>query len=133
MGEVPADGAPPGAQDAGECLHLLSPHFADVHVMSFRISAYAQYQVTPNHLWTPARSVHTADQRFVVQAVRYAFLGFQDADAVDELESDRRYGPCAVSQRRLSGYLQASPSWSFEGEAQRDLRAHGRDSSRPAA
>jgi Serine carboxypeptidase len=42
-------GAPPGAQDAEECLHLLSPHFADVHVMSFRISAYAQYQVTPNH------------------------------------------------------------------------------------
>jgi hypothetical protein len=28
---------------------LLSPHFADVRVMSFRISAYAQYQVTPNH------------------------------------------------------------------------------------
>jgi ABC-type sugar transport system substrate-binding protein len=28
---------------------LLSPHFADVHVMLFRISAYAQYQVTPNH------------------------------------------------------------------------------------
>src|ERR1039457_2521001 len=40
---------PPGAQDAEECLHLLSPHFADVHVMLFRISAYAQYQVTPNH------------------------------------------------------------------------------------
>ena len=26
--------------------NLLSPHSADVHVMSFRISAYAQYQVT---------------------------------------------------------------------------------------
>src|ERR1017187_8998724 len=29
--------------------NLLSPHSADVHVMSFRISAYAQYQVPQNH------------------------------------------------------------------------------------
>jgi len=40
-------GLPPGAQDAEECLHLLSPHFADLHVMSFRIRCLCavSYQV----------------------------------------------------------------------------------------
>jgi hypothetical protein len=44
-------GLSPGAQDAEECLHLLSPHFADVHVMSFRIKCLraVSYRVTPNH------------------------------------------------------------------------------------
>src|SRR5450755_178644 len=33
-----------------------------------------------------ARHIHAADQRLVVEAVRFALLRFQDARAVDELE-----------------------------------------------
>ena len=37
-------------------------HFADVHVMSFRISAYAQYQVTLNHQKKSANVSMAADR-----------------------------------------------------------------------
>jgi hypothetical protein len=42
--------------------NLLSPHSADVHVMSFRISAYAQYQVTLNHQKKSANVSMAADR-----------------------------------------------------------------------
>lgn len=42
--------------------NLLSPHSADVHVMSFRISAYAQYQVTLNHQKKSANDSMAADR-----------------------------------------------------------------------
>jgi hypothetical protein len=45
------------------------PHFADVHLMSFRISAYAQYQVTPNHQKKSA-NVSMASRRGISLALR---------------------------------------------------------------
>src|ERR1035438_661612 len=60
---------PVGAQDAEKCSHLLTPHFADVHVMSFRISAYARYQVTLNHQKKSA-NVSIAADRIKYHAMR---------------------------------------------------------------
>jgi hypothetical protein len=37
-----------GAQDAEKCLHLLTPHFAYGHEMSFRIKCLCAVKVTAN-------------------------------------------------------------------------------------
>src|SRR5450755_2564923 len=59
---------------------------------------------------TAARNIHTADQWIVVQALRLALLGFQDARTVDELEfvgrrrqtADADAGKIAVTTRYLA-------------------------------
>jgi hypothetical protein len=46
-----------------------------------------------------ARNVHTADQRIVVEILRFALLRFQDAGAVDELELvGRRWKPSDANE-----------------------------------
>jgi hypothetical protein len=82
---------------------LLTPHFADVHVMSFRISAYAQYQVTLNHQKKSA-NVSMAADRIKYHAMRRLANQLYDPPAETlPAPSPSRSGPRPIMDLAMPG------------------------------
>ena len=83
--------------------NLLSPHSADVHVMSFRISAYAQYQVTLNHQKKSA-NVSMAADRIKYHAMRRLANQLYDPPAETlPAPSPSRSGPRPIMDLAMPG------------------------------
>ena len=100
MGPQSRRGSP---QELKMLRNLLSPHSADVDVMSFRISAYAQYQVTLNHQKKSA-NVSMAADRIKYHAMRRLANQLYDPPAETlPAPSPSRSGPRPIMDLAMPG------------------------------